>query len=846
MKKLHSLGINHPKAVIWTTTILTIIILALAVIPTLQPDLLPLPQIKVDTDPENMLSSDEPVRVFHNQKKKEFGLYDFIVVGVVNKTHKQGVFNKQSLTNIYELTEYAKSLDTVIDIDVMSPSTVDSIEQQALGVVKFEWLMAKPPASDEEALTILKKAQNIPFLNGTVVSEDGKAVAIYIPIKSKNISYEVAEDLKEKIAEFKNSNDEFHITGLPIAQDTFGVEMFKQMAISAPIAMGLVFALMWFFFRKVKLIISPMLVAIISVIITMGLLIISGNTIHIMSSMIPIFIMPIAVLDAIHIISDFFDHYQKTHDKKQTIERVMDELGSPMLYTSLTTAAGFGSLAFTPIPPVQVFGIFIAIGVFIAWLFTITFIPAYIMLMKDSNFEGFGLEHKDDKSLLHNILAGVASVTYKHAKLIMLVVVGLSFVACYGITKIEINDNPVKWFSESHPIRIADKELNARFAGTYIAYLTLELADKEFDIEENFAGYSKEMDEAIRSTNMLGVLPKEEFFNALRDYVDEQEYSDKWEDVYAKIDEVEQANSLTFKNPEMLEFVGNLQEDLLKTGLVGKSNSLSDIVKTVHREMFGDTEKFTIPASQAGVAQTLISYQNSHRPDDLWKMVTPDYKKLNIWIQLKSGDNKDMNAVVSAVDEFFKNNKPPLVLKKHKWFGLTYINTIWQDKMVAGMAKAFLGSFVIVLILMVILFRSLWWGMLSMIPLTVTIGMIYGVIGLVGKDYDMPVAVLSSLSLGLAVDYAIHFLARSREIYKKHGNWGDAVKAVFDEPAVAITRNVIVVGVGFMPLLLAPLVPYQTVGVFISAILLVAGVATLVILPSMVRLLERFLFRGSK
>ena len=72
-----------------------------------------------------------------------------------------------------------------------------------------------------------------------------------------------------------------------------------------------------------------------------------------MSSMIPIFIIPIAVLDAIHIVSEFFDRYQATKDRKKTIHDVMNTLFMPMLFTSLTTVAGFASLALTPIPPVQ-------------------------------------------------------------------------------------------------------------------------------------------------------------------------------------------------------------------------------------------------------------------------------------------------------------------------------------------------------------------------------------------------------------------------------------------------------------------------------------------------------------
>ncbi|HPY77083.1 MAG TPA: hypothetical protein PLQ45_04500, partial [Anaerohalosphaeraceae bacterium] len=69
-----------------------------------------IPLIRVDTDPENMLSADEPVRVFHNQTKKQFDLNDMIVLGVINENHPAGVFNTGTLRRIYELTEFAKTL----------------------------------------------------------------------------------------------------------------------------------------------------------------------------------------------------------------------------------------------------------------------------------------------------------------------------------------------------------------------------------------------------------------------------------------------------------------------------------------------------------------------------------------------------------------------------------------------------------------------------------------------------------------------------------------------------------------------------------------------------------------
>jgi hypothetical protein len=275
---------------------------------------------------------------------------------------------------------------------------------------------------------------------------------------------------------------------------------------------------------------------------------------------------------------------------------------------------------------------------------------------------------------------------------------------------------------------------------------------------------------------------------------------------------------------------------------VGKSNSVSDVVSKVYQELT-DGEPDRIPESSAAVAQCLLQFQSSHNPDDLWHLVTWDYSAANVWIQLTSGDNKDMQKVVDEVDKYFAENEPPVAID-HEWAGLTYINMVWQDKMVRGMLRSFMGSFAIVFLMMTVLFRSPLWGIICMIPLTITILVIYGIIGLIGKDYDMPVAILSALTLGMAVDFAIHFLERARESHRRTGSWKASSAVMFGEPARAITRNVLVIAIGFLPLLAAPLMPYKTVGIFLCAIMAVSGATTLIVLPAVLRVFERFLFKS--
>ncbi len=834
---------------------------------------LQIPNIKIDTDPENMLSEDESVRVFHNQVKKEFTLYDMIVLGVVNEDNPDGVFNPETLAKIFQLTRQIEQIEGVIPIDLLAPSKVDDIQQAGLGTVRFEWLMSKPPETREEALRIRDRAKANPMLYGTLLSEDGKALCLYIPIEAKDMSYRIASQIRDFTERFAGE-EQYHITGLPVAEDTFGVEMFKQMAVSAPLAGLFIFILMWFFFRNAVLILSAMIVAVVTVLCTMGLLIGTGHTVHIMSSMIPIFLMPIAVVDSIHILSEFFDRYPHFKDRRKTIHYVMQDLFNPMLFTSLTSTAGFASLALTPIPPVRVFGLFVAFGIMLAWFLTITFIPAYVMLLKESSLEKFG-RPKDITmpSLLERLLEKTGVWTYRRSKWILTVTGIVLVLAVIGITTIVVNDNPVKWFEDKHPIRVADRVLNEHFGGTYMAYLVLDeksdataLRQSVIDMEEALARRVEETRSFLPAIQQAG----KEAQTLLRKQIESQkreqngsladllwalektagqkveskipEIAEAWEELGLFFNE-QRVRAQPFKKPEVLRYVQSLQQALLETGVVGKSSSVVDVIRKVHYELMeGDKEFDRIPDTAPAVAQTLLSYQNSHDPDDLWHLVTPDYQKANLWIQLQSGDNRDMEKVAKSVDRFFEENAPPIPLS-HNWAGLTYLNVIWQEKMVRGMIRSLSGSFIIVLLMVVFLFRSPLWGLLCMVPLTVTILFIYGMIGFAGKEYDMPIAVLSAMTLGLSVDFAIHFLERSRQAYSDAGNdWQSASGRMFGEPGRAISRNILVIAIGFTPLMIAPLVPYKTVGFFLAAIMFVSGAATLIILPALIRTLRKMLF----
>lgn len=763
--RLVEFSVRRPWAIIITSVALTLL------------SLLALPRVVIDTDPENMLRASEPVRVIHSQIKEEFNLSDFLVVGFVNKSDP--VLTAEFAEKLAELIEFVESIDGVVSEDIIAPSTVDDIYQNSEGALVVDNLMY-PRAIEGQQPTLAERINQNPILTGKLASQDGRALAMYIPLEEKKFAREVADAIEAEMARI-GGFPYAHITGLPVAEETFGGEMFKQMAVSAPMAGGLIFLLLLFFFRKIKVIIAPMIVAMMTVIITMGSLIAAGFTVHIMSSMIAIFLMPIAVLDSVHIISEFHDRYQSSKSAREAILTTMDHLYKPMLFTSLTTFVGFASLMMADIPPVRIFGAFVAIGVGLAWLLSVTFIPAFSVLLSEKSLRNFGAA-EEDAGLLGRVLPRIGSWAVSR-KLGIAIMAALVFgVAVYGVTKIIVNDNPTRWFKPDHPIRVAEAELKGPLAGTYLAYL-------KFDGSESETGLAR--------------------------------------------------------TPEIMGYIEKLQNHLLTKENVGGVTGVTDIIKKVRYELHGaDSSYYALPDSETEIAQELFLYEISGGdPEDLYKFITPDGESALLWLQLKEGDNQAVAGVVDAVDEFIETNPPPTGLA-YSWAGLSYINIIWQKKMVSGMANALAGSGIVVGLMMIFLLRSILLGLLSLVPLTLTIATVYGAVGFWGKAYDMPIAVLSALALGLSVDFAIHFLKRGQEIARTGVGISATLTELFGEPFRAITRNIIVIALGFTPLLFSSLMPYVTVGSFFLAIMAISGVATLIILPALVKLRGEKAFRS--
>lgn len=799
-----ALAVEHPKKILLSGFLITLIFLSA------------FPYIKTDTDPVHMLPQDNPVVTLHNQVKQDFNVSDIVALGVESRNGKT-LFTPEILNRLKKITDEILLIkdvdgsDIFITEDLLSITTIDDIVKNEKGELLVTKLVTRLPQSQNEANEILERLNNNPMLGGKVAAKDGSLVGIFIPLANgkKDRSYYLSQKIKEIAQKHLTNDQSYYFAGLPVAESTFGNEMFIQMAVYAPMAGLVIFLLLLLFFKSVKVVIAPMALAMMAVIWSMGALVFSGNVIHIMSSMIPIFIMPIAVLDSVHILSVLSTKIGKGLTRKDAIKEVILDLFNPMFYTSLTTVIGFASLATTGIPPVMVFGVTVAFGVAISFLLTIIFIPAYTMLVSEGALSKFG-HVESPRSMINRLMNFLKSLSTKGNKTILVFSILLIATSIIGVSKIIINDNPVRWFKKDHELRIADVQMNNALAGTYMTNLV-------FSFDQNESEHNTDSDD---------------------DFSEEVVVDHK-----------------TIKDAEVIKYIDQVGlflqslKDVKGNYLIGGTTSISDVIKKVGQVALGKSD---LPKTREEVSQYMFLFESGDikKGRDMWKLITRgDSKKAQMWIHFKSGDNQNMNFVRSKLDEYIKNNPVPVIdgeTLNIKWSGLMQINSVWQDEMVKGMKDALIGSFIIVFFMMTILFRSVSWSVVAMLPLSITILFIYGAIGFSGKYYDMPIAVLSSLTLGLSIDFAIHFVEHAVKYNKSLKDYRKTFDKLFSGTAQAIWRNVLVIAVGFVPLFFAALQPYFTVGMFFFLIMLVSGVTTLLVIPSILITFHKYLpgFKG--
>jgi uncharacterized protein len=292
-----------------------------------------------------------------------------------------------------------------------------------------------------------------------------------------------------------------------------------------------------------------------------------------------------------------------------------------------------------------------------------------------------------------------------------------------------------------------------------------------------------------------------------------------------------------FKEPRILKTVSSLQQEIGLNPLVGNSFGLTDYISRMHRVMNNNLPEFdVIPEDRDLIAQYLLIYEMSGDPDNLNKVVDFDYQTLNLTFQLKSDSSSLITRIINQI-EMEKTALSDLGLEV-SYAGSGYKSYIFSKLLLEGQVWSLGISFVIVLILLSLMFRSLLLGLIGTIPIAITAIVNFGAMGIFGIPLSSATALISSIAVGIGVDYAIHLI----EHYIIRRSEGDSIDhaalETLHNTGRAVVFNAITIMGGFGVLLFSVFPPNRQVGGLVGLNMAVSAVGTLTVLMVLLKILD--------
>ncbi len=281
-----------------------------------------------------------------------------------------------------------------------------------------------------------------------------------------------------------------------------------------------------------------------------------------------------------------------------------------------------------------------------------------------------------------------------------------------------------------------------------------------------------------------------------------------------------------FKQPEVLELIDKLQSEAVAIPEVGSSFGLTDYLKRMNKVMNSEMEAYyTIPESVEMVAQYLLLYEMSGDPENLTKVVNYDYNRTNFTFQLKGDDSKTIHAALAIVESYrpaFEAHGVAL-----NFAGSGYKALVFTDLILEGQLLSIAISLGLVFLLLSIMFRSIKAGLIGSLPIILTAIISFGVMGLLNIPLSTTTALLSSIAIGIGVDYAIHFLQNYRNYLDESSNASEALQRTMQTTGNAIWNNALVVIAGFLVLLFSVFPPNRMLGALVSMNMFTSFLGTL-------------------
>ena len=431
-------------------------------------------QLKFSYDIETFLSKSNPSYQFYQNYVDRFGgENNFLLVGI---NHQKGVDNQLFLKKIEALSLSLEKNDFVEK--VISPTNINKKVVTPLGLtitVPFIHL------EDEDRLKkdILKLKKEDQFTR-SFISNDLKSISLLIDKKGNATEEDDERFLTQLKGMLKDLEfEEYHVGGRVNTQHFYLTNMKQEMFYFAILGIILLLLFLYFTFRNLWGIVIPIFVLIISLVWTLGLMELTGESMSLMMVMMPTMLFVIGVSDSVHIINKFRTEFKIHQDRKLAIRITITEIGVAIFLTSFTTAIGFLTLCFMDVEPLIKFGLYTAIGIMFTYLVSILIIPSLLLVLKIN----FPEEQKSKTHFLSYIEQFYCTITNCKKSFVIGIILVILF-SLNGLRFFKVNNNFLDDLDDSTSLKQEMLFFEDNFSGIVPFEIAIETtADKEiFDL----------------------------------------------------------------------------------------------------------------------------------------------------------------------------------------------------------------------------------------------------------------------------------------------------------------------------------------------------------------------------
>lgn len=727
--------------------------------------------IEFESDFKKFLPEDDPSVQRLNRAEATYGSQDLFLVALVTE---ETIFTPETLEKFKAMEE---RFSTIIGVDeVRGPATAHVIYGTQESVV-VEKAMETVPQTPEEIERYRRRVMGDRTLVGTTLSKDERAGAISVRLDPFEADAPTVVDEIQRIAREYEGPERIYLAGEPVLRTEISQSMVQDLRVLIPFVVLVMVLVLYASFRGARGVILPMAVVLVSTMWAVGTMALVGTQMTPFTVVMPVMLIAIGTADGIHILNKYYEKASVREgdgeaSRRAIILRTMEEMATPVVMTSLTTAAGFLGLMTSFLWPQRMFGVFTALGILYAMILSFTLIPALLARLP------LPVVRADyAKSPLSVGLARLGRLVSRGP--VSALILGVAALAAFSVAipRLQVETRPDQFLGEDHPVVRA------------------------MDVMERYFGGSRQIAIEIDTGRRDGL-----------------------------------------KDPAVLQKVAALEEYLLSKPEIGEVSSVADVVRQLNETLHAsDPQFYRVPDDPRLAAQLFILYGGE--PGQLF---LGDFSKGEVLARMKNIGSREITRLVADIRGYLATRFGGPGGPQAELVGPTQAYATLDRKIVQSQLASLTASILAAGLIVALLMFSWVAGLLSLIPLVMTLVVEFGVMAYAGVPLDMATLMLGSIAIGIGIDYVIHFMSRFQLEIRRGRSARDAFERTMRTAGKGITYNALALMLGFAVLLASSFKGLVNFGLLIALTMLIASVSSFTIIPALL-LLKRpgFLRRPS-